>query len=138
MTPFKQIEEMKTVIEQQKQVCDTAATMTITEHLEAMLNFLDVLQASLENAEYRYDISPIEQEIHSLRDYHITEKQLNNDVLIFQPIAIGEAELSAIDMESLSNALTQLKQTGKVDEDILILPPNINVFRAKLVEEDFD
>ena len=41
-------------------------------------------------------------------------------------------------MESLSNALTQLKQTGKVDEDILILPPNINVFRAKLVEEDFD
>ena len=70
MTPFKQIEEMKDVIEQQKQSCDTSATMTVAEHLDAMYNFLNVLQASLENAEYRYDVSPLEQEIHSLKDYH--------------------------------------------------------------------
>ena len=136
MTPFKQIEEMKDVIEQQKQSCDASATMTMTEHLEAMINFLNVLQASLENAEYRYDVAPIEQEMHSLKNYHIMRKKLNDDVIIFQPIAIGEAELSAIDMESLSSVLTQLKEAGKVEEDILILPPNVNIFRAKLVEED--
>lgn len=134
MTPFEQINEMKDYIENQRKTTDLSQEMTMETHLEAMSNFLDVLTASLENAEYCYDVQPVTQEMYTLKDYHIMRKKLNDDVIIFQPIAIGEAELSAIDMQSLSDVLRKLRETGKIQEDILIVPPNINIFRAKLAE----
>ena len=138
MTPYGRIKEMKDYVANQKQICDLSKTMTMQEHLDAMGYFLDLLETSLESAEYCYDVSPVTQEMHTLKEYHIMKKQLNEGVVIFQPIAIGEAELSAIDMESMSNVLRKLREAGKIEEDILILPPNINVFRAVLAKDQID
>lgn len=135
MTPFERIEEMKNIINNQRDTCDLQQNMTLEKHFDAMSNFLDVLEKSLETAEYCYDIQPVEQDMHTLKDYHIMEKQLNDNVIIVQPIAIGEAELQAIDIESLADVLKTLKENGKIEEDILLLPPNVNVFRAVLAKD---
>lgn len=136
MNPFEYISDIKKHYENKKQENNVTQTITLEEHYDAILQMLGVLETAMEDAEYNYEVQAINQEIHTLKEMHVLQKNLNNDVLIFQPIAIGEAELSAIDIQSMADVLRQMRDSGKIQEDILIVPPNINVFRAKLVKKE--
>ena len=134
MNPFECIKEMKKTLGfeiQQKNIKEND-TISQKEHYTRMLNMLDILEKEIKDAEYNYEVESIKHEVKVFDDTTVLQKQLNDDVIIFQPIAIDDADLYNIDMYSLADVLRQLHDSGKIKEDMLILPPNINVFRAKL------
>lgn len=138
MNPFEHIRDMKQHYETKKGEGNLSQSITLEEHYDVILQFLDVLEIAMEEAEYNYEVQTVDQEIHTLKEMHVLQKHLTDDVLIFQPIAIGEAELSAVDIQSMADVLKQMRDSGKIQEDILIVPPNVNIFRAKLVQKSWD
>lgn len=135
MNPFYYIKELRDTTESLlKAVKDTTAYMTAEQHYKEMLNMLDLLSTEMQEAEYHYEVESVKHHVKVFDEMTVLQKELTEDVLIFQPIAIGEAELSAIDMQSLAEVLTKLRDDGMIKENILLLPPNINVFRAKLAK----
>lgn len=136
MNPFEYISDMRNHYENKKSEGNLSQKITLEDHYDTILQFLDVLETAMADAEYNYEVQAIDQTIHTLKEMHVLQKHLTDDVLIFQPIAIGEAELSAIDIQSMAEILKQMRDSGKIKEDILIVPPNVNVFRAKLVQKE--
>lgn len=134
MNPFERIEEMRQILKTEVVSNNIQPTDTITqiEHYKRMMGMLDVLEAELKDAEYNYEIESVDYEVKTFDEMTVLQKELTEDVLIFQPIAIGEAELSAVDMHSLADVLTKMRDNGQIQANMLLLPPNINVFRAKL------
>lgn len=135
MNPFEQIEELRQTLKIEavnKGIENEEKVFSIKEHYGHMINMLNVLEKELENAEYNYQVECVNQTIKTFGELTVFQKDLNDDVIIFQPIALGEDELASIDMQSLADVLLQLKNTDQIKENMLILPPNINVFRAKL------
>ena len=138
MNPFEHINDMRKHFETKKAEDTLSQRITLEEHYDSFLQFLDVLELAMQDAEYNYEVQTVDQEIHTLKEMHVLQKHLSDDVLIFQPIAIGEAELSAVDIQSMADVLKQMRDSGKIKEDILIVPPNVNIFRAKLVQKSWD
>lgn len=137
MNPFERINEMKQAIEAEvksKGLEEMQGLFTAKEHYGRMFNMLSILEKDLKDAEYHYEVESVNYKIKTFEEMTVLQKDLNEDVIIFQPIAIGEEELSAIDMQSLSDVLVQLRDAGQIKENMILLPPNINVFRAKLAE----
>jgi hypothetical protein len=137
MNPFEYIKELKqTIVSEAKEVGvskdNDGPTMTAKEHYIRTLNLLSLLETSLKDAEYNYEIESIHNTIKTFEEYTVFQEELNDDVIIFQPIAVTDNELSSIDMNSLADILTKLRDSGEIKENILLLPPDINVFRAKL------
>lgn len=133
MNAFEYIDEMIDVISKST---DGEEIITKQDHYNSLTSALQMLRQEMENAEYNYVVQSVEQEVITFSELVLLKKQLTDDVIIFQPIAIGEEELSAIDMQSIANTLTQMKDSGIVKENILLLPPNINIFKAKLSPKD--
>ena len=71
----------------------------------------------------------MEFKVKTFDEYIVLQRQLNEDIIIFQPTT---SDISSIDMCSLADILTKLRDSGQVKENIVLLPPDINVFRAKL------
>lgn len=138
MNPFEYINDMRKHFETEKTKNTLSKHITMEEHYDSFLQFLDVLELAMQDAEYNYEVQAIDQKIHTFKEMHVLQKHLSDDVLIFQPIAIGEAELSAIDVQSMADVLKQMRDNGTIKEDILIIPPNVNVFRAKLIQKSWD
>lgn len=135
MNPFYYIEELKETIKNQlASVAKTPTRISAEQHYQEMLNMLDLLSTEMQEAEYNYEVESVKHQVKIFDELTVLQKELTDDVLIFQPIAIGESELSAIDMQSLAEVLTKLRDDGMIKENILLLPPNINVFRAKLAK----
>lgn len=135
MNPFEYINELKQVVT--KNAADPAnqgKTISYEEHCKALLNTLNVLEIEMQQAEYNYVVQSVEQKVTTFDELVVLQKELTDEVIIFQPIAIGEAELSAVDMKSLADILTQLRDKDVIKQNMILLPPNINVFKAKLAE----
>ncbi len=133
MNPFYYIQEMRETLEaKKKEVEGTPTRLSAEQHYQEMLNMLDILNTEMQEAEYNYEVETIDHKVTTFGEMTVLQKQLTDDVLIFQPIAIGEAELSAVDMQSLADVLRQMRDNGAIKETMLLLPPNINVFRARL------
>lgn len=133
MNAFEYIDEMIEVIERTREdKAHDKSMLTLNGHYNEMINMLSTLRTEMEHAEYNYQVESIKHKIETFDEMVVLQKDLSSDVLIFQPIAIGEAELSAVDMQSLADVLKQLHDNGTIKENIILLPPNINVFRAKL------
>ena len=97
------------------------------------MNMLNVLEQEMEHAEYNYQVTGVNyKDILTFGELTVMQKELSEEVLIFQPIAVGEAELSAVDMQSLADVLTKLRNNGTISQNMLLLPPNINIFKAVL------
>ena len=78
------------------------------------------------------DVMNIQREkFYAQRKKVLEGKNLNEDIIIFQPV-VTQDEFSTVDMQSLAEVLTKLRDAGQIKENIVLLPPNINVFRAKL------
>ena len=137
MNPFERIDELGRAIMAEVKNAGInnnyqGSTITQAEHYKEMLNMLALLKKEMAEAEYNYQVESVNHEVKIFEELTVLQKELNDDVIIFQPIAIGEEELSAIDMQSLADVLKTLRDSGEIKENILLLPPNINVFRAKL------
>ena len=96
---------------------------------------LQVLETEMQEAEYNYQVVSTDFTVKTFGELTVLQKELNENVLIFQPVVTDE-ELSAIDMQSLADVLKKLRDSGQIKENMILLPPNINVFRAKLARPD--
>ena len=134
MNPFEYIKELKQVVITNATNPDNKdKTISYKEHCSGLMNMLNFLEFEMEQAEYNYQVTSVNyQEIITFDELTVMQKELPDEVLIFQPIAVGEAELSAVDMQSLADVLTKLRNNGTITQNMLLLPPNINIFKAVL------
>lgn len=133
MNAFDYIQELKDMIDNKRQN-DTNTSISIEQHYNEILNILDILKIELEQVEYNYELETIDCNIKTFNEYTVMEKQLNENIILFQPLTIDEFDLSEIDLQSLTSILQKLKDKDLIKEDIIIVPPNINIFRAKLAK----
>lgn len=142
MNPFERIKEMKEILKAEVQNNGIKGSDVITqaEHYKRMLGMLTILEEEMKDAEYNYEIESIDHEVRTFGELIVMQRQLNDKVLIFQPV-VTEEELTAVDMQSLADVLRQLKDSGEIKENMILMPPDINIFRARLAqpkEEDFN
>ena len=140
MNPFEYIKELKQVVTTNATNPDNKdKTISYEEHCSGLMNMLNVLESEMEQAEYNYQVTGVNyQEVITFGELTVMQKELSNEVLIFQPIAVGEAELSAVDMQSLADVLKKLRDNGTITQNMLLLPPNINIFKAVLKQPEKD
>lgn len=133
MNPFEYIEEMKETLKAEIKNNNIKGSDCITqeEHYKKMLGMLNLLKEEMKDAEYNYQIESVNHTIQTFEELSVLQMQLNEDVIIFQPIASYD-EFTTIDMQSLADVLKHLRDSGQIKENIVLLPPNISVFRAKL------
>lgn len=132
MNPFEYINEMRATLEEKKAVATgTSARLSAEQHYQEMINMLDILSIEMQQAEYNYQIKTVDQKIKTFDEHVVIQKQLTEDVLIFQPVG-SEDEIRTIDMQSLADVLRRLHDSDIIKENMILLPPNVNVFRAVL------
>ena len=141
MNPFERIEEMRQALKSEVISKEIKLSDCISQahHYRRMMNMLNILEEELKNAEYNYQIKSIGNEVKTFGELAVLQSQLNEEVIIFQPVATEE--ITMIDMQSLADVLKKLRDDGQIKENIILLPPNINVFRAVLSQnscEDFE
>ena len=123
MNPFEYINDMKQMLktEVKEKGIQPNDTITQKEHYTRMLNMLNILEEELKSAEYNYQIESINGEITTFNELAVSKSQLNEDVIIFQPSAVTE-DFSMVDMQSLADVLTKLRDDGQIKENIILLP----------------
>ena len=142
MNPFERIEEMRQTLKAEVKNNGIKGSDYITqaEHYKRMLGMLNILEEEMKDAEYHYQVESVNHTIKTFEELTVLQRQLNENVIIFQPV-VAQDEFSAVDMQSLAEVLTRLRDSGQIEENIILLPPNINVFKAVLAkpsEEDSD
>lgn len=138
MNAFEYIQELKNVIKsnykQSKQKGEENNFISYKDHCSSLINMLNILETELSTVEYNYEIESIDGEIKTFDEMSFSQKELNDKVIIFQPIDLAEN----IDMESMINTLKKLKDAGLIEENILLVPPDVNIFRAKLATKLYE
>lgn len=135
MNPFEYINEMREYLKTE-QATTTDKEVPIDVHYNKIHNILDMLEKEITKANFTYTVTNIKGITEDVNGMNLNLMKLTEDVLLFQPVAIGEAELAAIDIQSLASTLKVLRDNGTIDKDMLILPPNVNVFTATLADKD--
>lgn len=141
MNPFDKINELKLALKQEASTKGVQPTDTISwlEHYQRMLNMLAVIEHELKDADYNYVVSSLDgRKIKTFDKVTIKQEQLTDGLLVFTPLAVDDGELSTIDMNSLYNILVELRNSGKIKEDVMVLPPYVAVFKAKLAKGETD
>lgn len=138
MNPFERIEEMRQALKAEIKNNNIKSDDYIKqiEHYKRMVGMLNILEEEMKEAEYHYQIESIDSKVKVFDELTVLQQELNDNIIIFQPVAVNDVELSAIDMQSLADILTKLRDSGEIKENILLLPPNINVFKAKLAKNE--
>ena len=138
MNPFERIEEMRQALKAEIKNNNIKSDDYIKqiEHYKRMVGMLNILEEEMKEAEYNYQIESIDSKVKVFDELTVLQQELNDNVIIFQPVAVNDVELSAIDMQSLADILTKLRDSGEIKENIILLPPNINVFKAKLAKNE--
>lgn len=142
MNPFDRIREYRAAL--LLQIKDTLVrpsdTLTYEEHYKTLLTFLKLLEGDLQTAEYNYVIERIDNDPSSKIGYSSYDKMtlqasaIGDNLLLFQPIFTENDTIYPPDMDSLIEALGALKKNGRIKEDMLIVPPGVNVLRARLAD----
>lgn len=130
MNILNYINEIKDVIEAST---DGDDVIKKKDAYQMVLNTLQMLTTACEEAEYNYVVESIDGEVITFDNFVVFQKKLSDNVLIIQPIPLGE-ELVQADYESLREVLEAAHQAGQIKENMVILPPGINVFKAKLAK----
>lgn len=135
MNAYEYIQELKQVIiDKAKDPSNQDKQITYKEHCSGLYNTLCVLEKELEMAEYNYEIETVDGKIMTFDETAFMKKQLNDEVVIFQPVGLTEEEITAVDMQSMADILRKLHDSDIIKENIVLLPPNVNIFRAKLAK----
>lgn len=130
MNAFEYIDEIRNVIESST---DGGDVIPKKEAYQMVLNVLDMLTTELKDVEYNYVVEAVDGEVITFDNFTVFHKRLNDNVIIIQPIPLGEA-MDQTDYDSLRDVLEAAHQAGQIKESIVILPPGINVFKAKLAK----
>ena len=139
MNAFDYIQELKQVIvNNAKDPNNQDKQLTYKEHCSGLYNTLCVIEKELEMAEYNYEIESVNGNITSIDEMTFMQILLNDEVILFQPVALTEEELTAVDMQSMASVLKRLHDNDIIKENMIILPPNVNIFRAKLSKSTKD
>ena len=139
MNAYEYIQELKqVVVNNAKDPSNQNKQITYKEHFSGLYNTLCVLEKELEMAEYNYEIETVDGNIMTFDEMAFMKKQLNDEVVIFQPVGLTEEEITAVDMESMADILRKLHDNDVIKENIILLPPNVNIFRAKLAKSVSD
>ena len=139
MNPFERINEMKEILKTEitSNNINKNDFIALDVHYKKMMNMLNILEKDLKNAEYNYEVESINHEVTTFEEHVVLERKLNDNVVIFQPVNTGDT-LAMADIESLIKILTELRNNNIIKEDIIVLPPDVNVFRAKLATSKQD
>ncbi len=130
MNAFEYIDEIRNVIESST---DGGDVISKQEAYQMVLNVLDMLTTELKDVEYNYAVETVGGEVITFDNFTVLHKRLNDSVIIIQPIPMGE-EMVQADYDSLRDVLEAAHQAGQIKENIVILPPGISVFKAKLAK----
>lgn len=131
--PFDKINEMRDILAQEAASVNPEDTITYHEHFKRMLNMLTILLKDLEDAGYNYVIEDEKEgRYHTFNELTLKSMNLTDDLIVVRPIAVDTMAFDQIDMESLFNVLCKMKNSGKIKEEIIVLPPNVEILRAKL------
>ena len=130
MNAFEYIDEIRKVIESST---DGGDVISKQEAYQMVLNVLDMLTTELKDVEYNYAVETVDGEVITFDNFTVLHKRLNDNVIIIQPIPMGE-EMVQADYDSLRDVLEAAPQAGQIKENIVILPPGISVFKAKLAK----
>lgn len=143
MNPFERIKEYRAAL--LLQIKDTLVrpkdTLTYEEHYKVLLTFLNLLESDLKTAEYEYVVEKIGKDgestmFETYKDMTLQATGIGENLLLFQPIFNDGKDIDNTDIDSLADALEALKGADRIKEDILIIPPGINVFKARLARPD--
>lgn len=136
MNAFEYIDELEGVIKKNIGKEDQSKTITLEEHNKQMLNMLYILRTSMEEAEYVYEAKRIGHEDYmTFGEHTVLYSHLKDSLLLFQPMC-SDGSFNAVDMQSIAEVLGKLYEAGKIQEDMILLPPDVNVLRAVLRKPD--
>lgn len=142
MNPFEKIANMKATLlaEAKSNGINLDDTISYREHYQKLLNLLSILELDLQTARYNYAVQRFQnQEIHVFDEMTVSSTQLKDDILLFQPVSNNGHEVTAVDMASLYDVLSQAYESGAIKQNMIVLPPDVNVFFAQLqqpIKED--
>ena len=132
MNPYEYIDELKHNIENDMESLDDEhKRIFYKDHCKVMLNMLNLLRQELDMAEYNYEVESVKHDIVTFSEFTFDKQQLSDEVIILQPMLTNE-DIDQIDTESMQKVLQDVHDTGLVKENIVMMPPGINVFRARL------
>lgn len=143
MNPFEKIANLKATLlaEAKSSGVNLDNTISYREHYQKLLSLLGILELDLQTARYNYAVQRFHnQEIHIFDEMTVSSTQLKDDILLFQPVSNNGQEVTAVDMASLYEVLRQAYESGAIKQNMIVLPPGVNVFYAQLerpvVEDD--
>lgn len=143
MNPFDRIRDYRAAL--LLQIKDTMVkpddSLTYKEHYQVLLNLLKMLETDLQEADYEYVLNRVGSQAGDSAYYEydgVTMRtiQLNDNLLLFQPLFSEDHEIGVPDMNSLIEALEALKDYGKITQECLVIPPGINVIKARLYDPE--
>lgn len=84
-----------------------------------------------EDSEYRFCAQRITGEVLVIDGLPVSKAQLDEDTYVFQLL---DDEATATDLESLADILKKMSDTGAIKGNVLLLPSDVIVTKAKLVK----
>lgn len=143
MNPFDRIREYRKALLQQikNTLVKPSDTLTYEQHYTTMMNFLKLLETDLKNTRYEYVVEsigkgPNRAAFNEFNGMTLQAETIGENLILFQPLFADGHDIGGADIDSLADALQALKEAGRIEEDILIIPPGVNVLRARLADPD--
>lgn len=132
MSPFEKLNNLKDTLREKAKTEDPNSTITKYEHYKEMLNLLQIIGEELKSAEYNYVIeNTANGSYHTFGELTLESVQLTDNLIILKPVAVED--ISTIDMSSMVDVFAKLKEEGRIKEDIILMPPYVDILKAKLV-----
>ncbi len=135
MNPYQKVESLRSSIKKAIRVTKDEDLITKKDMYEMMLTFLDLVEVELKNATYNFNVELLDGEEFTFKNMDFDRKKLSDDLFIFQPKINNN--LDSLDIESLAEELSRLIEKRMINENVLLVHPDVNVLRAKLTETDF-
>ena len=136
MNLYERMQELRKHVKTNQHIAQelrNADTPSITpnELYNKMNVFLDMIEMDIKNIEYNFVIENVDGGVRVFDGAALTETQLNEDICLFQIL-----DEENVDIESLSDMLKQLVDANKIQGSVLLIPPNISVFKAKIAKSE--
>lgn len=128
MNPFDALQSYKDVILKSRSMNPTA-TISMEEHIQRMVNLIDMITSSLENAEYEIGMQYPEK-LTLIGNFKFYIEEVDNIVFLKLYEAMSAQEQHEI-METLQNAVTKGALQGKY---VMLIPDGVSVMKAKLLK----
>ena len=129
--PFQKLNEIKDMVKTHSQDKDLDDMISRKDHYKEMYNLITLIEKELADARYQFVFGTLYGEEFSMEnDITMTKKELDEDLTVFQPYL----EADNYNSEEIADALTKYVQQGTIDKNILLLPPEVSILRAKLAD----